>query len=285
MHRTLLIVDDIQINREILKKILRNEYQILEAENGHAALDILKRSYRTISAVLLDLSMPIMDGFGVLASIREDQNLNSIPTVVMTGQTDEEAEVKALQLGANDFISKPYNAIIVRQRIWNVIHLRETAAAMNELQQDRLTGLYSRNAFFEQCAAMIAEKPAGYYIMACIDIDSFKAINDQYGTIKGDEILRYVADVLKNAFDDQKGICGRIMADNFAVMLPLEFVSSQQFSDICQMSAKIDGAILPLALSIGWYKIDDLSLDVSAMYDRAVLAEESIKGRYDRNIA
>ncbi|NCB34074.1 MAG: response regulator, partial [Erysipelotrichia bacterium] len=114
MRRTLLIVDDIQINREILKKILGNEYQILEAENEQTAVDIMKRSYLTISAVLLDLSMPVMNGFDVLSCMRRNPDLKPIPVVVMTGQTGEDAEVKALKLGANDFISKPYNATVVR---------------------------------------------------------------------------------------------------------------------------------------------------------------------------
>lgn len=285
MRRTLLIVDDIQINREILKKILGNEYQILEAENGQTAVDIMKRSYLTISAVLLDLSMPVMNGFDVLSCMRRNPDLKPIPVVVMTGQTGEDAEVKALKLGANDFISKPYNATVVRQRIFNVINLRETSATVNELQKDRLTGLYGRSAFFEFSDRMISEKPAGYYAMICIDVDNFKAINDQYGTKKGDDVLCFVADSLKKSFEETDSVCGRIMADNFSALIPLDFMPSQKFAQIRQMSAKLDGSILPIALSIGWYKVDDTSLSASAMYDRAMLAEESVKGRYDCNIA
>ncbi|NCB33894.1 MAG: EAL domain-containing protein [Erysipelotrichia bacterium] len=95
----------------------------------------------------------------------------------------------------------------------------------------------------------------------------------------------FVADSLKKSFEETDSVCGRIMADNFSALIPLDFMPSQKFAQIRQMSAKLDGSILPIALSIGWYKVDDTSLSASAMYDRAMLAEESVKGRYDCNIA
>ena len=145
MRRLLLIVDDVRLNRIILKKLLIDDYDILEAADGSEAMDIIYSSYESISAVILDLSMPVMDGFGVLTNMRSDAKLRQIPVIITTGQTEEASEVKALKLGANDYISKPYNATIIKQRIWNVINLRETASAVNELRRDYLTGLYSRS--------------------------------------------------------------------------------------------------------------------------------------------
>ena len=155
MPRQLLVVDDIFTNREILKKILKNEYEILEAANGAEAMDILRETYRTLSAVLLDLAMPVMNGFEVLSRMRQDAELVHIPVIVTTGQTEIESEVKALSLGAHDYITKPYNSTIIKQRIRNTINLRETAATVNALQRDKLTGLYNREVFFEKAAEMI----------------------------------------------------------------------------------------------------------------------------------
>lgn len=285
MGRTLLVVDDVRTNREILKKILESEYDILEASQGREALDILKQRSQEISAVLLDLSMPVMDGFEVLACMQEDKQLRQIPVVVMTGMTDESSEAKALTAGANDYIAKPYNPTIVRQRIFNVINLRETAAVVNELQRDRLTGLYSRNTFIEKASAMIAEKEPGYYVIGCFDIDGFKLVNDQFGTSKGDEVLCNLAGIFESCFEELGGICSRMMADEFAALYPNSLKDSEQIERSRIQAAKADGTIPPISFSIGRYVVDDLTLPVSAMYDRAALAMSSVKGRYDVHVA
>lgn len=285
MGRTLLVVDDVRTNREILKKILGNEYDIHEASQGQEALDILKQRSQEISAVLLDLSMPVMDGFEVLAFMQEDKQLRQIPVVVMTGMTDESSEAKALIAGANDYIAKPYNPTIVRQRIFNVINLRETAAVVNELQRDRLTGLYSRNTFIEKASAMIAEKEPGYYVIGCFDIDGFKLVNDQFGTSVGDEVLCNLARIFETCFDELGGICSRMMADEFAALYPNSLKNSEQIERSQAQAAQSDGTIPPISFSIGRYVVDDPTLSVSTMYDRATLAMASVKGRYDVHVA
>ena len=125
MKRKILIVEDVKLNREIIKRILCNEYDILEAQNGQEALNIMDDKAAGLSAVLLDLSMPVMNGFEVLSHMRADPKLKQLPVIVTTGQTEDSSEVKALQMGANDYVSKPYNAAIIRQRIWNAINLQE----------------------------------------------------------------------------------------------------------------------------------------------------------------
>ena len=124
---------------------------------------------------------------------------------------------------------------------------------------------------------MISAREPGYYILACFDIDSFKVINDQYGTQKGDEVLRYIASIFRSGFGAVGGICCRVTADNFAVLYPRSFAESEEISKLRQQAAALDGSIRPITFSIGRYVIDDLSLSVSAMYDRAALAETSVK--------
>lgn len=285
MKRSLLIVDDVKMNRDILKKILGDEYETYEAGDGREALACMSRTYKELSAVLLDLSMPLMDGFAVLEHIQDDPLLKPIPVIVTTGQTEDSSEVKALKLGASDYIPKPYNPAIIKQRVSSVINLRETAATVNELQHDRLTGLYSRNTFFEKAGEMILERAAGYYVMACFDIDNFKVINDQYGTAKGDWVLKYLADIFRAGFGAAGGVCCRIMADKFAVLYPRSFMESASIKELQHIAKVLDGSMQPISFSVGRYIVDDPSLSVSAMYDRASLAVSTVKGRYDRNTA
>lgn len=285
MRKTLLIVDDKITNREILKGILDREYDCLEAADGKEAIEVMTTHASTISVVLLDLIMPVMDGFEVLRAMRDDEDLKKIPVIVTTVRNEEDSEVKAFKMGANDYISKPYSPIVIMQRIQNVINLRETAAEVSELRLDPLTGLYNRSAFMEKAAERIMEKDPGYYIIGCFDINNFKIINDEYGTDIGDEVLRSIGTVFKKGFDDIDSICSRIMADEFAAMYPRELVDSDKIRKISKTAVMQSDVMEPLTFSIGRYIVDDLSLPVSAMYDRAVMAKKTVKGRFDTNIA
>ena len=115
----------------MLRKILDGEYQIIEVSNGEEALKILHKAHENISAVLLDIVMPVMDGYKVLEKMRAIEELANIPVIVVSGNTENGAEVKALALGANDFVAKPYNPAVIKHRIRNTIKLRETAAVVN----------------------------------------------------------------------------------------------------------------------------------------------------------
>ena len=285
MKRKVLIADDNEINRRLLTEILSSEYGIIEASDGREALTVLGKECDNISAVLLDLAMPEMDGYEMLAKAKADKNTAQIPVIITTGSTDELSELRALSLGAVDYITKPYNPEIILHRLRNTIQLRETAAIANMSKKDDLTSLLNRKTFFETAAEMISQKPAGYYVMACFDIDNFKVINDQYGTRIGDDILRHVADVFLDGFAPVGGICCRIMADHFAVLYPCSFMDSAELPEIRRRAADTQKLLRPLTFSIGRYIVDDKALSVSSMFDRAAMAEASVKGRYDKQIA
>ena len=146
--KKILLVDDSSVNRQILTKILGANYLTLEADNGETALAVLKKYGDAISVVLLDILMPVMDGYEVLKQMRNDPALSKIPVIVASGQDSEDAEIKALSLGAYDYILKPYKPEIIRHRIANTIYLRETAAFVNSVQNDPLTGLYAKEYFY-----------------------------------------------------------------------------------------------------------------------------------------
>ena len=151
--------------------------------------------------------------------------------------------------------------------------------------RDELTGLYNRAGFIEKAAELIAAREPGYYIMACIDIEKFKVINDQYGTDKGDEVLRQFAEALRQLHQGENGICCRVMADNFAVLYPARLAGSPELEASHRAVGRLDGTLPDIRFCAGRCLVDDKSLDISAIYDRAAIARDTIKGRYDVSVA
>ena len=149
-RKKILIVEDNGLNRAILSEILSEEYSILEAGNGLDALKILESERDEIALILLDVMMPVMDGYTFLDRVREDEELTLIPVIVMTQGDSEEDEVAALTHGATDFVPKPYRPRIILHRIASIINLRETAAMVNQFRYDRLTGLYTKEFFYQK---------------------------------------------------------------------------------------------------------------------------------------
>ena len=140
-NTTILIVDDMEINRVILKELFQEECTILEAENGQIALDLLAEHPET-DVVILDIVMPVMDGFEALSHIRENPALAGLPVVICTEHSDVDTQVRALDLGSSDFITKPFNARVVRHRIRKMIESRKMERKIAEQQRaDQLRGV------------------------------------------------------------------------------------------------------------------------------------------------
>ena len=116
----ILIVDDIEVNRVILKGIFEQDYKVIEADDGTTALDILNRGTK-VDIILLDIIMPVMNGIDFLKEIKKNKSYSEIPVIVNTQAGEQENEYKALALGADDFIAKPYNPKIIKRRITNII--------------------------------------------------------------------------------------------------------------------------------------------------------------------
>ena len=120
---TVLIVDDSEINREILSAILSNEYNIVEATNGEEAIDAIKELGTDLSAVLLDIIMPGIDGFDVLRFMNESHYIEDIPVITISGDDSGSTVRQAYELGASDFINRPFDAKVVYKRVVNTINL------------------------------------------------------------------------------------------------------------------------------------------------------------------
>ena len=283
-HKRILVVEDNELNRAMLAEILADQYTILEAENGQQALDILHSTRAYISLILLDVKMPVMDGYTFLDIIKKDPRLSLIPVIVMTQSATEEAEVTALSHGAADFVPKPYRPKVLLHRIASIIHLQETAAMMNQFQFDRLTRLYSKEFFFQKAREILIGNPDKDYNIVCSNIVNFKLYNDTFGVPAGDKLLMSfaagVSDHLKG-----EGICGRLSSDRFAFLQERGLETAQRASFDRMRRSCIPENLSNVEIKWGVYEISDRSLPIEHMCDRAMLAADSIRGLYHTSIA
>ncbi len=288
--KTLLIVDDNKLSRMILEKILNRDYILLQAENGQQAYEILERDDGNIEGILLDVIMPVMNGFEFLIKINQNKTYQNIPIIVTTGTSEREAERRALELGAWDFVPKPYDAKIVSYRVKNVI-ARSQIEAFEKLKYlaefDELTGIYNKTNFFDSTQFMLYTHPNDQFVFVRIDVTRFKLINSYYGLSKGDRLLQFIADNIRDFVRGKHLITyGRIRADVFALCFIYE---GDEKLKHCLDSFTNCFKTYPLGFDIvpnyGVYLIDEPQIPVNTMYDRATLAAESVKGNYLRNSA
>ncbi|UWP59627.1 EAL domain-containing protein [Ruminococcus gauvreauii] len=284
LNKKILVVEDNEINRAALVAILAPEYTILEAENGSQALSVLEKYGVGISLILLDIYMPVMDGYTFLQHIKADPRVAAVPVIVTTSNDSEEDEVAALAHGATDFLTKPYRPQIILHRIAGITHLRETSALINELRYDRVTGVYSKEFFCQQARDILYGNPDVKYDILCSDIEDFKLINDTFGVAAGDRLLQQVAGLYTQRLGDH-GICGRMGADQFACLLEhREDYSDEMFT---QSDTRINSGFgdQNVVMKYGIYTVEDREVSVEQICDRALLAAQSIKGKYGRHFA
>lgn len=284
LERKILVVEDNEINRAALCIILSSKYTVLEAENGEQALSLLEKYREGISLILLDIVMPVMDGYTFLKHLKADHRLNSIPVIVTTSNNSEADEVAALSHGATDFITKPYRAQVILHRAASIIRLRETSALIHQIQYDRVTGVYSKEYFCQQVRDILFRNPDVKYDILCSDIEDFKLINDTFGMAAGDRLLRQVGELCIQRLGDL-GICGRLSADQFACLLEhREDYADEMFT---QSDSRINSGFgdQKVIMKYGIYTVEDREVSVEQMCDRALLAAHSIKGKYGKHFA
>lgn len=283
-RKKILVVEDNALNRSLLCQILSADYDVEEAENGQEALGVLRQFGEGISLILLDIIMPVMDGYTFLSIMKADPSYSSIPVIVTTQNDAESDEVAALSHGATDFVAKPYKPQIILHRVAGIIRLRETAAMINMIQYDRLTGLYSKQYFYQQAGEVLLRNPDQQYDIICSDIENFKLINDVFGVKAGDRLLRGIG----NAYAERLkgiGICGRLNSDQFACLLK----HRDDYTDDMFIEASIltNGLldIHNIVMKWGIYNVEDRSVSIEQICDRALLAARSIKGQYGKYFA
>jgi len=224
MKDTILIVDDSELIRTSLKALFRKQYKIIEAENGQDAWNCINREI--VSAVLLDLIMPVMDGIELLKKMRQMDQYSDIPVVIITSSEDNEKLVEAFQAGATDYILKPFhpqitifrvnNALVANRRMRRILEEEKNLRKKAEL--DLLTGLYNKITTEERIGKQLAAGPNILCAFFLIDIDNFKKVNDTRGHVVGDHVLKAVADLISSYFRTGD-IIGRIGGDEFVAFM------------------------------------------------------------------
>ena len=279
-HRTLLIVDDDEINGDILASFFENDFNILRAFNGKDALNLLNNHTDVIDLVLLDIFMPIMDGFEVLKSRQADASLRKIPFIIMT--SEKEIERECLVLGANDFIKKPYdNPEIIVARVNRMIELYEDRSIIKEVKRDKLTNLYSLE-FFKKFAVQFdileSDKPKD---LLSIDVAKFHLVNELYGHAYGDEILKKIAAYLKDyVTNTNKGLACRMGGDEF-LLYCLHQDDYSSFVDNLLKAINSSG----IHIHIGIYPNVDVNLDKDFAIGRVISTQQSIKEDLNKIVA
>lgn len=282
-RRKVLVVEDNDLNREILKAALADDYDVIEAINGEDGLQILSKYYKEISIILLDVVMPVCDGFEFLRRQKLDSLLSSVPVIVTTGSNSQEDELKCLELGAVDFITKPYNARIVKGRINSVIKLRESSMTLAAVERDELTGLYTRQAFYHHARTLMNFVSDDYFHVVVLDVADFKLINGTYGTKKGNEVLIYLSNAFR--YYVREGLLTRYEGDQFlALFHDKHKVNKEKIEE--NMEKLMKNAPIPnVRIKLGIYEDADTSQQISIICDRALMAVKSIQNDYTKTIA
>lgn len=219
---TVLIVDDVPAHAQDLVKALRPDYQVRVVDNGREALWVARHEPQ-LDIILLDVMMPDMDGFEVCKHIKGDSLTQGIPVVFITARNDEYDEEYGLNLGAVDYISKPFSTVVARARIRNHIRLKQQVETLKSLSLvDELTGIANRRNF-NQTVRMEwrrAARERTSLSLLMIDIDYFKNYNDHYGHRAGDRCLCSVASVLQAGVSRSGDLVARYGGEEFVVILP-----------------------------------------------------------------
>ncbi len=212
---TILIVDDTDTNIDILLELLGDIYDVLVAVDGKTALDIANKE--EVDLILLDIMMPVMDGYEVCQVLKENEDTKDIPVLFITAKSDEDSIERAYEVGGVDYISKPFRARELLVRIKMQLKLQGLINHLNFIAtHDEMTGIYNRRKFFEKANQTFSESTKNLYAVM-IDIDKFKNINDTYGHAIGDDVIRIVAKTISESVS-KKSVFGRIGGEEFALI-------------------------------------------------------------------
>ena len=220
MTATLLLVDDDALNRDALSRRLeRKGYSVLMAASGEEALDIV--GTRRVDAVLLDVMMPGMSGLETLRRLRRLHPVSELPIIMVTAKDESADVVEALDLGANDYVTKPINFATALARIRTQVTTRRS---------DPLTGLANRVLFMDRLERLVARsRTASHQPFAVffLDVDRFKIVNDSLGHVVGDALLLGVAERLERSLRSEDTVSrfggehtlARLGGDEFTILL------------------------------------------------------------------
>jgi diguanylate cyclase (GGDEF)-like protein len=286
----ILVVDDIEDNRRLLEFDLEDDdHRVLLAASGVEALSILDAE--RVDLMLLDVNMPGMSGTDVLRELKKDPLKSQLPVIMVTANDLDDEVVHALDLGANDYVTKPYSYAVLSARMRTSLRLKHSQDNLEEANRrleilattDALTGLYNRRHFFDLSNKEISKslRHERSMIVAMIDVDHFKPVNDLYGHDAGDRVLKELSVLMKNCFRSGD-IVARVGGEEFAICMPDTDVEAamtpcqrlresveQRVFTVKRAMMDVD---IKVTLSIGIAQINSADNEISQMLRRADLA-------------
>ena len=284
---TILLVGADKDTHDEFANILQGGYKIISADNEHEILNVL--SNEKIDIIFIALNSQTTDGFDFFKTLSKDSQYKNIPVLAIVTYGDLDSVSRAIELGAIEFVTIPFNKTIINYRIRNVLaHCQqaEKDAKIKKMHQvleiDQLTGLYNRETFYRKAKEIIEENPEVQYCIVYLDINCFKVINDLFHSDTGDLILKTASDYFLKKINSRIGVSGRIEADHFVLCVP------QDTLDMDRLIKDIDTTIKSLGIShnilffAGVYPVTDTTVPIDQMCDRASMALNKIKGNYVR---
>jgi len=220
-QQKVLIVDDAPLNIQVLNETLRGAYRTFFATTGRDALKVAMTVVPDL--ILLDIMMPEMDGYEVCRILKADPYLKDVPVIFITAMSSKENESVGLELGAVDYITKPFNPGIVRLRVRNHLELKRQRDLLGRLSlTDGLTGIANRRAFDDYYGRewRRALRAGTELALVMLDIDHFKQYNDRYGHLAGDDCLKRVAVMLEATLARPGDFLARYGGEEFVCVLP-----------------------------------------------------------------
>ena len=219
--QTVLVVDDEKQNRTLLAELLQDDCRVILARNGAQAIE--RTHELKPDLILLDVMMPEMSGYQVIQALRNDDETRQIPVIFISALDAPADEERGLDLGAVDYITKPFHPSIVRKRVRNHLHSVHQRHLLENLAMiDSLTEIANRRRYDEalenewrRCARM--HSPLS---LAIIDVDHFKAYNDHLGHAQGDNVLREIAHSLRQFVRRPGDLVARYGGEEFVLLLP-----------------------------------------------------------------
>lgn len=213
MKAKILIADDEEEIRDLLRFSLESEeYEVIETEDGEQALQKIKTEKPDL--VILDVMMPKMTGYEVCEKIRSDGSTCLIPVIMLTSLAQTKDKVTGIKLGADEYLTKPFEPFELSIRVEGLIRRTREAISANPL-----SGLPGNISIEKEMRRLLDENVP--YTIIYLDVDNFKAYNDKYGFEKGDEVIRLIATIVRDAvktLGEESDFVGHIGGEDFVVI-------------------------------------------------------------------
>ena len=248
------------------------------ATNGKEAIDILMRE--SVSIVLLDIMMPVMNGLEFLDYRNSDAFLKTIPVIVLTSESS--MEVECLKQGASDFIKKPFNAPeVIRTRVFRIIELFEDRNLINLTSIDELSGLYTKEYFFQNSILMNDVYKDVEFDMICVNINHFSLTTELYGAEFSHNLLKEIGKAIFNYVKIINGIGSRMYNDSFAAYIPHQESYDRLISLLEETIQRIAKEI-SITFRIGVYTCVDKKQPIEVIFEKVENVCDSLRGTFKK---